>query len=97
MPASLFVPGCYLLLINLVAAIVTLRDKRRAKAHKWRTRESTLLWLGALGGAPAMWLTMLGIHHKTTRKKFMVGLPVMAVFQLALCGMLLLFAKNNLL
>ncbi|MCI8554831.1 MAG: DUF1294 domain-containing protein [Clostridiales bacterium] len=71
----------YFVLINLTAAIVTLADKRRARRHKWRVRESTLLLLAALGGSPAMYLTMLIIRHKTKKIKFMLGIPLILLLQ----------------
>ena len=37
--------------------------------------------MGALGGAGAMLITMLMIRHKTKHIKFMLGLPIILVFQ----------------
>ena len=73
--------GIYLTMINLIAVCVTAADKRRARLHRWRVPESTLLLLSALGGSPAMFLTMLLIHHKTRHPKFMVGIPVIMLLQ----------------
>jgi len=74
----------YLAAVSLLAVILTLRDKRAAKRSRWRTRESTLLLVAALGGAVAMLLTMHGIRHKTKHAKFTVGLPVIILLQIAL-------------
>ena len=41
------------------------------------------MYLGALGGALPMYVTMRIIRHKTKHKKFMIGLPVFAVIQAA--------------
>ena len=82
---------CYFCSINLIAVIATYLDKRRAKKGGWRIPERNLLCLGFLGGALAEWLFMRRIRHKTTRKKFMIGLPVMVLFHAALCGVLLYF------
>lgn len=65
----------WLLAINLAAAVLTVIDKSRAKRGKWRISENTLLLTGLLGGALAMYVTMRCIHHKTRKKKFMLGLP----------------------
>lgn len=70
--------------VSLLAMIVTVRDKSCAKKGKWRVRESTLLLLGALGGAAAMFFTMRCIRHKTKHAKFMVGLPALFLLHLAL-------------
>ena len=74
----------WLVLLNLIAIIVTIHDKKQAQREGWRVRESTLLLIGALGGSPAMLLTMRKIRHKTRHAKFMVGLPVILVLQTAL-------------
>lgn len=73
----------YLLTVNVVAAAVTIFDKRRAVRGGRRIRESTLLILAALGGSPAMLATMRLIRHKTRKKKFMLGIPVILALQLA--------------
>ena len=51
--------------------------------------------LGALGGAPLEWVTMKAIRHKTTRKKFMVGLPLLSLLHLLLWGGLLVFLLHE--
>ena len=77
----------WLVLLNLIAIIVTIHDKKQAQREGWRVRESTLLLIGALGGSPAMLLTMRKIRHKTRHAKFMVGLPVILVLQTALLAL----------
>jgi len=71
----------YLIIINLIAIIVTVSDKRRAKKQLWRIPEATLLLISALGGSPAMLITMHIIRHKTQHKKFMIGIPVIIALQ----------------
>ncbi len=74
----------YLALISLVSIIVCIYDKIAAKHNpKHRTRERTLLLLSAIGGSVAMLLCMLLIRHKTKHAKFMVGIPVIIVLQIA--------------
>ena len=80
----------YLAAISLVSAIVTVYDKLAAKKRpRHRTPEKTLLLLGFLGGAAAMYLTMLLIRHKTKHKKFMVGLPLFIVLHVLIAAVLL--------
>ena len=82
----------YLLIISVVAFAVTVYDKWAAvKRPQERTRESTLLLLSALGGSIAMLLTMLGIRHKTKHLKFMIGIPIIIVLQIAAVIALLIF------
>ena len=66
----------YLLLINILAALITALDKSKAQRGRWRIKESTLLLLSALGGSIGMYLTMRLIHHKTRKLKFMLGVPL---------------------
>ena len=79
----------YLIIINLVAVIITVHDKIAAKRHRRRVSELTLLLVSVLGGSPAMLLTMLIIRHKTRKPKFMVGIPVMLILQLAVTFLVL--------
>ena len=83
MPHPAFWLTAYFLLISLIAITTTLLDKYRARRHKWRIPEATLLLLSALGGSAAMLITMRLIHHKTRKKKFMIGIPVILILQLA--------------
>jgi len=73
----------YLLIMQLVAIFITVRDKRSAKKDRWRVKESTLLLVSALGGSVAMLLTMKMIRHKTQKNKFMIGIPAIIVLQVA--------------
>lgn len=88
---------CYTAGISAVSVLVTVYDKRAAKrrpAH--RVPEHTLLWLAALGGSVAMYLTMRLIRHKTRHRRFMIGLPAMIVVQaLAVGGLWLWFNPSG--
>ena len=84
MPNWYVVAAVYLVLINIVAACLTVWDKRRAQKNGWRVRERTLLLVAILGGSPAMYGVMKKIRHKTKHKKFMIGLPVIFFLQVAL-------------
>lgn len=44
--------------------------------------------LSALGGSLAMYVTMKKIRHKTKHKKFMIGIPVIMIIQIALIAYL---------
>lgn len=73
----------WLIIINFAAAAATLSDKRRAKRHRWRIPEHTLLLLAALGGSVTMLAVMLIIRHKTRHPKFMIGIPLIILLQAA--------------
>ncbi len=75
----------YLCFISIVSIIVCCYDKIAAKHNpKHRTRESTLLWLSVLGGSVAMYCTMQLIRHKTKHVKFMLGIPLIIIVQIAI-------------
>ena len=75
----------YLFIISLSAFIMTVYDKYAAKKRpERRVRESTLIAVGALGGAVVMLLTMLTIRHKTKHLKFMIGLPLIILAHIAI-------------
>nr|WP_316613696.1 DUF1294 domain-containing protein [uncultured Ruminococcus sp.] len=82
----------YLILINIIAVIVTIHDKHAAVKGNWRVKERTLLLLSALGGAPAMYLTMLLIRHKTQKPKFMLGIPLIFFAELIIIYLVLRYA-----
>ena len=71
----------YLIVINMIALIVTVYDKRAAEKHKWRVKERTLMIISALGGAPLMYLTMLTIGHKIRKPLFMAGIPIIFIIE----------------
>ena len=83
--------GIYLAVVSLIAVFVTIHDKRVAKKQKRRVRERTLFIWSALGGSGAMFLTMLAIRHKTLHKRFMIGIPLIFLAQVALVYLLFHF------
>ncbi|MDU7337251.1 MAG: DUF1294 domain-containing protein [Clostridium sp.] len=78
----------YLGVINLLAAAVTVYDKKQARAHGRRVPEKNLFTLAILGGVPAMLVTMHIIRHKTQHKRFMLGLPLLLLAQLIIVALL---------
>ena len=89
-PITLVILG-YIAVISIISVIVCCYDKIAAKhLTKHRTRERTLLLLCALGGSVAMLITMLIIRHKTKHVKFMLGIPLILIAQIALTVALLL-------
>lgn len=75
----------YIAAISLISVIVCCYDKIASKhMTKHRTRERTLLLLSALGGSVAMLITMFIIRHKTKHAKFMIGIPLIIIAQVAI-------------
>ena len=72
----------YLAVISLVSICVTAYDKIAAvRRPEHRIREATLFTLAFLGGAGAMYITMLLIRHKTRHTSFMLGIPLILLLQ----------------
>ena len=55
----------YLILLSIITFIAYGADKKKAKDHKYRTKEKTLLSLSFFGGAFGGYPAMLIFRHKT--------------------------------
>lgn len=75
----------WLIAAGLMALVLTVSDKRRARRGAYRVPERTLWLVAALGGSAVMYLTMCGIRHKTKHRRFMWGLPLLLCVQIVLC------------
>jgi len=78
----LFIYG-YIAAISIVAIFVTIIDKRAAKRSSNRISERALILVSVFGGSVSMLLTMRLIRHKTKHAKFMIGIPVVIILQIA--------------
>lgn len=76
----------YLLIINALGLLIMLADKEKAKKHRWRIPESTLLTVAALGGSIGCYAGMRLFHHKTRKPKFYIGIPVIFAVQVLVAG-----------
>ena len=74
----------YFAVINLITIIATCLDKYFAKKDMMRISEKTLITFALLGGSLAEYITMRIICHKTLHNKFMIGLPLIMIMQIAL-------------
>lgn len=75
---------CYFAAISVITAAVTVIDKMNAKKNRRRIPEATLFTLAFFGGSVSEYVVMRLIHHKTLHKRFMIGLPLITIFQLGL-------------
>lgn len=73
----------YLLIVNAVAFILMLADKRMAQQKLWRIPESTLLLSAAIGGSIGCLAGMYTFRHKTKHLKFTMGIPAILTLQIA--------------
>lgn len=74
----------YLAIINLCAFVAFGIDKLKARRDAWRTPESTLLLLAAIGGSFCSFLGMKVWRHKTQHKKFTILVPLLMAIHIAI-------------
>lgn len=71
-----------LLLFNLLSFLLMGVDKKKAKRHQWRLSEKSLFIFALLGGSLGILLGMHFFHHKTKKRKFRYGVPILLLLQL---------------
>ena len=59
-------------------------DKKRAIENKWRIPEKTLFLIALIGGGIGTTVGMYLFRHKTKHWYFVLGMPSLAVFNLAI-------------
>ncbi len=69
--------------INLATALAYAWDKHCATRDRRRIPEFVLLGLALIGGSPAALLTMLALHHKIRKPRFLIPFGVIVVIQIA--------------
>ena len=74
----------YLAVMNVLGVAVMWSDKRRARLHRWRIPEKVLFGVSLLGGSAGTWAGMYLFRHKTKHWYFVVGMPLILVYQAAL-------------
>ncbi len=73
----------YLFIINTITFVVYGWDKFCAKRGLWRIPEKILLLLALLGGSIGGMAAMALFRHKTRHLKFIYGIPMIFVLQIA--------------
>ena len=73
----------YLICINIIAFLAMFIDKMKAKKGKRRIPEKTLFILVALGGGVGGIAGMYTFRHKTKKARFVVGFPLILIFEIA--------------
>ena len=72
----------YLALINLAGLFSMCIDKRRARKDRYRISERTLFIVAAAGGSIGSLLGMYLFHHKTKKRLFTIGMPLILLAQI---------------
>lgn len=80
----------YLIGINILTFLVFGMDKWKARRGKWRIPEETLIWMSIAGGSIGALVGMYLFRHKTQKRKFNLGIPVILFAQAILARFLFL-------
>ena len=80
----------YLIVVNIAGFFIMGIDKHKAKKNAWRIPEKHLFLVSLIGGSLGTWGGMYAFRHKTKHWYFVVGMPLIVVFHIAiaffLCG-----------
>lgn len=87
----IYIPLIYFAAVSAITAIITAVDKYKAKKGAFRISEATLFILALTGGALSEYVTMRLIHHKTLHKRFMIGLPLIILFQITAAILIIIY------
>ena len=74
----------WLTVLSLLAFILFAHDKFKARHGRWRISEAALWAVAILGGGVGATVGMRLFHHKTKKGFFHIGLPLLALLQIAL-------------
>ena len=74
----------YIAIISIITFLCFGIDKWKAKAHKWRIKEATLIGLCIIGGSIGGLLGMHLFRHKTKKPLFFIGIPLILIAQIAI-------------
>ncbi len=72
----------YLLVINILGFFVMGIDKYKAKTGSWRIPENTLFGFCFLGGGIGTIAGIYTFRHKTKKKKFTIGMPLILILEI---------------
>ena len=72
----------YLAVINIISFLTMFIDKKLAKAQKRRISEKTLFSLALLFGSIGSIIGMYKFRHKTKHNSFVIGMPLILVFNI---------------
>ena len=72
----------YIIGINIVSFILMGIDKYKAIKNNWRISENTLIGISLIGGSIGTLLGMIIFHHKTRKKRFLIGIPLCLIINI---------------
>ncbi|OPJ56475.1 DUF1294 domain-containing protein [Alkalithermobacter paradoxus] len=72
----------YLIIINIIGYIITGIDKSRSRNRRFRVREAKFFIISFIGGALGVVMGMTVFRHKTSKRSFYIGIPIIFLFNL---------------
>ena len=79
----------YLIVINGIGIVIIVYDKFAAQVGFWRIPEMFLLFIAAIGASFFMCIIMQIIRHKTRRRKFVYGIPIIVIIHIILITLII--------
>lgn len=74
----------FFITINVVAYLIMHVDKNNSRCGRKRISEASLLTMAAIGGSIGILVSMRVLRHKTRKKAFTFGVPIILVLQILL-------------
>lgn len=81
----------YIATVNIISFVLFGVDKRRAVSGGWRISERTLLISAAAGGGIGALAGMYLFHHKTRKRRFTLGIPLIILAETAAAALAFLY------
>ena len=85
----MFIFVTYIIFISVFSFAIMYTDKFHAKNGLWRISENLIFIISILGGSLGIYLGMYVFHHKTKKKIFTIGIPLIILIQI-ICFIILL-------
>lgn len=92
LPAIVF--GAYLVM-SVLAFLTYARDKAAARKNEWRTKESTLIFMGIACGWPGAIVAQRMLRHKSKKQSFQIAFWGSVVINCAALGWVLWSAETR--
>lgn len=78
----IFYLAIYIAFINLAAFFTIFYDKKMAINSRWRIAEKQIFLICLLGGSVGTYVAMNIFRHKTKKKKFKIGVPILIIINM---------------
>lgn len=70
--------------LNIITFLLYGLDKQKARQRRWRIPERVLIGFALIGGSVGAYAGMKIFRHKTQKKKFSIGVPLIFLIQIGL-------------